>query len=364
MKLSVVILNYNVRYFLEICLRSVEAALTDIDSEIIVVDNQSSDDSCDMVSQRFPQVILIKNQENLGFSKGNAVGVAQAKGKYICILNPDTVVGEDTFKACLNYAEGIPDLGILGCQLVDGRGQFLPESKRNIPTPKIAIKKILGLSNGYYAHHLKPSDVGPVPVLVGAFMFLKKEVYDSVGGFDEDYFMYGEDIDLSYRVLKAGYHNHYYGQTSSIHFKGESTIKDNTYARHFYGAMQLFYNKHFKSNFGFDAVMWIGIRVFSVFAKPSKESPSIIKEYVLLSNNPEFDVQLPFNHKIIKKNTAVAKGSQVIFDANTINFRDIIESMVILAAQQSVSFRILSADAQFIIGSDSSQQRGEVLLLK
>ncbi|TXE10383.1 glycosyltransferase family 2 protein [Gelidibacter salicanalis] len=364
MKLSVVILNYNVRYFLEICLRSVEAALSDIDAEIILVDNHSSDDSCDMVSQLFPHVILIKNEQNLGFSKGNAIGVAVAKGVYVCILNPDTVVGEDTFKTCLNYADGIPDLGILGCQLVDGRGQFLPESKRNIPRPKIAIKKVLGLSNGYYANHLKPSEGGPVSVLVGAFLLLKKQVYDNVGGFDEDYFMYGEDIDLSYRILKAGYHNHYYGQISCIHFKGESTIKDKTYARHFYGAMQLFYHKHFKSNLCFDTLVRMGVWMSSALGKTSKQSPSPIKEYLLVSNNPEFGAQLPFNYKSINSNTAVTKGSQVIFDANTLSFKEIIESMVALSSQDSVSFRILSADAQFIIGSDSSQQRGEVLLLK
>ena len=236
------------RYFLELCIKSVEAAIADIDAEIIVIDNNSPDDSCDMVKQLFPSVRLIENKENLGFSKGNNIGVAQAKGEYLCILNPDTIVAEDTFTKLIYFADSKEKLGIIGCQLIDGKGKFLPESKRNIPKPKVALKKLVGDDKAYYANQLKIDDIGEVEVLVGAFMFLKKEVYDAVGGFDEDYFMYGEDIDISYKVLKTGCKNFYFGKTTIVHFKGESTLRDADYAKRFYGAMQIFYKKHFQQN--------------------------------------------------------------------------------------------------------------------
>ena len=220
MKLSVVILNYNVRYFLELCLQSVQAALETIPSEIIVIDNNSEDESCDMVKDKFPSITLIENNSNIGFSKANNQAVQVAKGEYVCILNPDTVVAEDTFKSVLNFADKQTNLGIVGCRLIDGSGKYLPESKRNIPLVNIAIKKVLGNSKGYYANHVKEFDVAKVDVLVGAFMLLKRSLYNSLGGFDEDYFMYGEDIDLSYKSLKKGNDNYYFGETSVIHYKG------------------------------------------------------------------------------------------------------------------------------------------------
>ena len=249
LKLSVVILNYNVRYFLELCLQSVEAALVDIPSEIIVIDNDSKDDSCAMVKANFPSVTLIKNTSNIGFSKANNQAVKVAKGTYVCILNPDTVVAEDTFKTILNFADTQTNLGIIGCRLVDGSGSFLPESKRNIPVVKIAIKKIFGNSQPYYASHIKEHDTAKVEILVGAFMILKRYLYDTLKGFDEDYFMYGEDIDFSYKSLNEGYDNYYFGGTTIIHYKGESTRRNEIYLKRFYGAMQIFYKKHFKTNF-------------------------------------------------------------------------------------------------------------------
>ena len=208
MQLSVIILNYNVRYFLEQCVLSVQNALEGIDGEIIVIDNNSSDDSCVMMQQRFPEVKLISNTENLGFPKGNNIGVAQAKGEYICILNPDTIVAEDTFFKILNPINWTPETGIIGCKLIDGAGNFLPESKRGIPTPWVSFTKIFGLykiSNlfgKYYAQHLSKEQSGKVEILVGAFMFMKKDLYTKIGGFDENCFMYSDDIDLSYMVLQ------------------------------------------------------------------------------------------------------------------------------------------------------------------
>jgi len=254
MQLSVVILNYNVSHFLEVCVKSVQRAIVSLDAEIIVVDNASTDDSIEMMKTVFPEIRCIANKENTGFSKGNNIGVAQAKGKYLCILNPDTIVSENIFIELLSFAAGKKDLGIVGCRLIDGSGKFLPESKRSVPTPWVAFTKVtslykffpkIGAFNRYYAGQLQERENGPVDILVGAFMFLEKAIYTKVGGFDEACFMYSDDIDLSYMVLKEGRQNFYYSQSAIIHFKGESTSKDNTYMRRFKDAMQFFYSKHF-----------------------------------------------------------------------------------------------------------------------
>ena len=189
------------RYFLELCLKSVQKAITTLDAEIIVVDNNSTDESCKMIKQLFPEINLIENKQNFGFSKGNNLGVAIAKGEYICILNPDTVVAEDTFTSIIAFADKQKNLGIVGCKLIDGTGQFLPESKRNIPTVEVALKKIIGDSKKYYAKHLDENTTGKAAILVGAFMLMKRNLYRKMNGFDEDFFMFGEDIDISYRVL-------------------------------------------------------------------------------------------------------------------------------------------------------------------
>ncbi|HAT63110.1 MAG TPA: glycosyl transferase family 2, partial [Flavobacteriaceae bacterium] len=186
MKLSVIILNYNVRYFLEQCILSVQRAMRDLGAEIIVVDNASQDDSCAMVKQYFPSVILIENKENVGFSKANNQAVAVARGEYVCILNPDTAVAEDTFAKCISFAEMNKNLGALGIYYLDGTGNFLPESKRNLPTPTRSLLKILGIAGGrrgYYARYLNEKETGEVEILAGAFMFLKRVVYLEVGGF-------------------------------------------------------------------------------------------------------------------------------------------------------------------------------------
>lgn len=364
MKLSVVILNYNVRYFLELCLKSVEAAIVNIDAEIIVVDNNSEDDSCMMVKKTFPNVVLIENKENSGFSKGNNIGVAQAKGAYVCILNPDTVVAEDVFVKLLNFSENKQNLGAVGCKLINGSGVFLPESKRNIPFIKSALLKLIGISKYYYASHIKENDILEVPVLVGAFMFMKRSLFDKIGGFDEDYFMYGEDIDLSYRILKAGYANYYYGGVTTIHFKGESTLKDKFYAKRFYGAMQIFYKKHFKKNSIFDMLVWSGITLVYMFRKLPVNKPKNIYKYVLVSDkmNPQLkkilrkDVTLQSDFKNIKKNT------EVIFDSKVLSFKKIISMMESNTDNKFTTFKILPKESNFILGSDNAISRGEIIV--
>ncbi len=255
MLLSVVIVNYNVRYFLEQCLHSVFKSGKNIDMEVFVVDNHSVDGSADMVREKFPMVQLIVNQENAGFSKANNQAIKKARGRYILLLNPDTVVEDDTLPAVTGFMESHPDAGALGVKMLDGQGRFLPESKRGLPTPGVAFCKIFGLSalfpksrlfSKYHLGYLDKDKCHVVDVLSGAFMLLRKEVIEKTGALDEDFFMYGEDIDLSHRIIKAGYNNYYYPDARIIHYKGESTKKSSVnYVLVFYNAMIIFAKKHF-----------------------------------------------------------------------------------------------------------------------
>lgn len=258
MELSVIIVNFNVRYFLEQALQSVQgatAALPPGEVELFVVDNNSVDSSVAMVQEKFPEVKLIVNKANTGFSTANNQAIRQAKGKYVLLLNPDTVVREDTFVKCLQFMDANPDAGGLGVRMIDGSGKFLPESKRGFPSPFVAFSKTFGLSrlfpksrlfNRYHLGFLDEHKTAEVDVLAGAFMFIRKSVLDEIGLLDEAFFMYGEDIDLSYRIIQAGYKNCYFPETTIIHYKGESTKKGSlNYVRTFYNAMLIFARKHF-----------------------------------------------------------------------------------------------------------------------
>jgi len=363
LKLSIIILNYNVRYFLELCISSVQAAISTIDAEIIVVDNNSNDESCNMIKQLFPEVTLIENKENFGFSKGNNQGVTVAKGEYICILNPDTVVAEDSFEKLLEFASLQENIGIIGCKLIDGTGQFLPESKRNIPTVKVAANKIFGNSKKYYANHLNQGETGKVDILVGAFMLLKKEVYQEVNGFDEDYFMFGEDIDLSYRILNLGYDNYYFSDTKIIHFKGESTLKNKYYAKGFYNAMQLFYKKHFITNILFKGLVLVGIKLAFIFRTKPTVNPQSIERYVIifgelpvkLASMLTKPIELNPDLKSIKNNT------EIILDANALSYKKIIDTVSDATINTKATFKILPKNSNFMIGSNSSKSRGEII---
>ena len=255
MKLSIIIVNYNVEYFLEQCVNSVLKALSEIKGEIIVVDNCSIDGSVEMVKNKFPEVNLIENKENTGFAKANNQAIEIASGEYILLLNPDTVVEEDTFTKCLEFLDYNVDVGGLGVKMIDGKGEFLPESKRGLPTPWVAFYKIFGLSSifrksrkfgRYHLSYLDKNKNHQIEILSGAYMLMRKSALDKVGFLDEKFFMYGEDIDLSYRLIKAGYLNYYYSDTSIIHYKGESTKKSSVnYVFVFYKAMIIFAKKHF-----------------------------------------------------------------------------------------------------------------------
>lgn len=373
MKLSVIILNYNVSYFLRQCILSVQEALAGIESEIIIIDNKSSDNSCEMVKTHFPNIKLIENKENVGFSKANNQGVAIANGEYVCILNPDTAVAKETFKNVLGFAETKPNLGAVGVKLIDGTGNFLPESKRNIPNPKVAFYKILGINsktNQYYATHLSEDETGEVDVLVGAFMVLKTSVYKEVNGFDEDYFMYGEDIDLSFKLLKAKYKNYYFGKETVLHYKGESTTKNRDYLKRFYGAMHIFYKKHYTSNSIFKTLVFAGVsiaKVLSVFSiHNSHNRPQNIENYFLLSDNISFLRKISdatnIEFKSLSKSAASDDqyfNSHFVFDANYISYEKIFKTMQYHKNKENF-FRIRPVNTDYVVGSDSSNSKGEV----
>jgi GT2 family glycosyltransferase len=256
MKLSVIIVNYNVRYFLEVCIDSVLKAAEGIDAEVIVVDNNSADDSLNMLRERFPQVIRIENKENAGFSRANNQGIAVARGEYVLFLNPDTVMPEDFFRKTLAYLDMHPEAGALGPRLIDGKGRFAPDAKKSFPTLSVALYKSSGINrlfprspyfNRYYAVHIDEWETASVEVLSGCCMMVRRSVIDQIGGaFDEDYFMYCEDVDLSYRITRAGYKNIYFPEATLVHYKGESTRKATlSYIRIFNEALATFVRKHY-----------------------------------------------------------------------------------------------------------------------
>lgn len=350
---------------MELCLKSVQRAITTIDAEIIVVDNNSVDDSCKMVKELFPDVILIENEINHGFSKGYNIGVAEAQGEYICILNPDTVVAEDTFIKLLAFSADKKNMGIVGCKLINGSGGFLRESKRNVPYVKVALLKFLGNSKRYYASHIHPNGTEKVAILVGAFMLLKRDLYNEFDGFDEDYFMYGEDIDFSYRIVQAGYKNYYYGETSVIHFKGESTLKDKDYIKRFFGAMQIFYKKHFHKNTFFDSLVRWGIRIAFLTQKGPVVKKKVISRYVFMSNEMNEPLKRTLKHPIILSPNleSIENNDEIIFDANSISYKAIIAYMENQSEDKSLSYKILPHKSACIIGSNNAISRGEIIVI-
>jgi GT2 family glycosyltransferase len=255
MKLSIIIVNYNVRFFLEQCLHTVQKALTSIEGEVLVVDNASEDGSRSYLEPLFPNLNFIWNSANVGFAKANNQALQVAKGEFILFLNPDTIVPEDCFEKCLQFFSNHLDCGGLGVRITDENGIYRKESKRGFPGATTSLFKMIGLHKlfprseifaGYYLGHLPENETNEIEVLSGAFMMLSEKALEKVKGFDEDFFMYAEDIDISCRIIKAGFKNYYFPGTSIIHFKGKSTTKkSNKYINDFYGAMKIFVNKYY-----------------------------------------------------------------------------------------------------------------------
>ena len=357
-------------YFLEQCLLSVQAASKNITTEIIVVDNNSTDVSCTVIRDKFPVVKLIENKKNVGFSKANNQGVAVAEGEFILILNPDTVIAEDTLDTVLTFADKQENLGAIGIKFIDGTGNFLPECKRNIPTIKIANQKIRGNTQKYYANHIDENKIAKVEILTGAFMLMKREGYLEVGGFDEDYFMFGEDIDLSYKLLNNRLQNYYFGETTILHYKGESTIKDLTYLKNFYNAMQIFYKKHYKVNVFSSFVSKVAVKIMILLK-------SFVKQVDTQKGNKVFDLlYIGDSEKVFKKSKNKIKPQvaeknnilsrdcssfdKIIFDNTIMSNKEIIENMMKLRSVK-ISKRIIPNGTSFFIGSDSSNSRGEAV---
>lgn len=271
MKLSVVIVNYNVKHFLEQCLNSLEQAAAGIDYETIVVDNASTDGSTEYITARFPKVKWMACRENNGFSKGNNIAIAQSKGEYILMLNPDTIVTKEAIEGCIEFMDRNSDAGACGAYMLRTNGTFAPESRRALPTPFVAFCKMSGLSKlfpksrtfgRYYMQYLDKNEVNQIEIISGAYMMLRHKTIKKTGALDEDFFMYGEDIDLSYRILKSGYKN-YFLPLRILHYKGESTNKSTyRYVHTFYRAMQLFFKKHY-SHYSLLVSLPINIAIWS-----------------------------------------------------------------------------------------------------
>ena len=272
---SVIIVSYKVRYYIEQCLNSVLRSVPD--AQILVVDNKSDDGTVEYLRERFPESDIISNDYNAGFGKANNIALAKATGRYVLFLNPDTVVAERTIPGCVEYMDAHPEVGAVGVRMQYGDGRFAVESRRSLPTPSVSFWHMTGLGRmfprskvfaKYHLTYLDKTQECPIDVVSGAYMFVRKEALDKTGGFDESFFMYGEDIDLSYRIMQAGYVNRYL-PLPIVHYKGESTIKTSyKYAKVFYDAMLIFFNKHFKSYSGLFALLVkivVGVKKMSTY---------------------------------------------------------------------------------------------------
>ena len=405
MQLSVIIVNYNVKYFLEQCLYAVVNAIKNMEAEIIVIDNNSTDESKYFFSNKFANVYFIWNQKNVGFSKANNIAVQQAKGNYILFLNPDTIVPEDCFEKCIKFYKTQKDIGALGVRMIDGTGKFLKESKRGFPSLLTSFFKLSGLAilfprskvfARYYTGHLSENQNNVVDVLAGAFMLVEKKVLDITGGFDEQFFMYAEDIDLSYLIQKAGYKNYYFSETTIIHFKGESTKKGNLkYEQLFYGAMGIFVKKHYS---GFKAALysifintalWLKATanfIKKIFSSAKKTITSTTSLTVIVGS--ESDYQLVINllntadakftiigrvdaTKIIYNNTlgnlqalpAIIKSHAVetiIFCINQLSIGEIIHSIENI--HSAVNYKFYTKGASSIVGSSNKNATGDCIV--
>lgn len=392
MKLTIIIVNYNVKYFLELCLCSVEKACKEIAAEIFVVDNNSTDGSREYLEKKFPAVQFRWNKENAGFGKANNSVLAEAKGDYILFLNPDTIVPEDCFSLCLDFFSKYSDCGALGVKMINSQGQFLKESKRSFPSPGASFFKMAGLAKlfpssklfaRYYAGHLPVNESNAVDALAGAFMMLSKEAIEKTHGFDETFFMYAEDIDLSFRIQQAGMKNYYFPGTTIIHFKGESTQKLSAgYANHFYGAMDLFVKKHYADKkatrfFMHRAIFFskqLAVLKYS-FLKMNKKPLQVnssqntavlatLTEFNELIDlikfaNPPLTIcgQMDLGEKSNSPESVAAffkknKISQAIFVEGTLSFKNIIESLQHLPKKINYLFHATKSDS--IVGDSKT----------
>lgn len=407
MQLSVIIVNHNVKHFLEQCLFSVIKASREFETEILVIDNQSTDGSRERLEPLFPRVRFTWNTGNEGFAKANNQALAQASGNYILFLNPDTIIPEDSLDRCFRFFADHPDAGAIGVHMIDGSGSFLKESKRAFPSPMTSLYKLSGLTAlfphskvfaRYYLGHLDEYQDHEVDVLAGAFMMIPRKVLDKTGGFDERFFMYGEDVDLSYRIQQAGYKNYYYAGTTIIHFKGESTKKGSlNYVRLFYKAMSLFVKKHYSGTragiFNFMLQLAIGFRAAvaavggffrNLFNSPKTKKPDdagyktlVVSDEGTFHRLEELIQQAGMQERILGRvSDQVINGSlgniarlqelikqheakEIIFTDSEISFKEIIS--IIHRFPGTVRNKFHAKGSHSIVGSDSKDQRGDYI---
>ena len=381
--LSIVIVNYNVCGFLEQCLLSLADAVKEIPHEIFVVDNASTDGSDTYIPRRFPQVKYIYNTENVGFARANNQAMALSSGRYVLLLNPDTVVGESVLSEACRFLDDHPDAGALGVKMLDGDGRFLPESKRGFPSPWVSFCKIFGLAKifprsprfgRYHLRYLDENEINRVDVLSGAFMLLRRSTLDRCGLLDEQFFMYGEDIDLSYRMTLTGRHN-YYLPLRIIHYKGESTKTESLrYVRIFYQAMLIFLRKHYP-HYKFFAQFSIRLAIYlraSAAAVRRKLFPKKKKvgetsgEWNLLCREPDAAASLLAHHgvtldfvtsdvaEMAVRLSGARRRQHVVFDRSLYTYGAIIECMEAWSAPGKVRFYIYSPESGKIVSAHTS----------
>jgi GT2 family glycosyltransferase len=377
MLLSVIIVSYEVKYFLEQCLLSVKAAIRTLEQkqgegqvEVIVVDNASKDGTINFLGERFSFVKFVCNKENTGYARANNLGLHQTEGRYVLFLNPDTIIPEDIFTNCISFFQSHPSAGAAGLRMVDGSGKFLVESKRGFPTAWRSFCKLSGLSSlfpssqtfaGYNLGHLNESGVFPIEAIAGAFMIVRREVLEKIGGFDERFFMYAEDIDLSKRIMEAGYENYYLGDCTILHFKGESTPRNKLYVKRFYEAMKLYVQKHYK---GFGSgltvgLMRIAISFRSLIANAGVETSAEETQLdsVHFKGDEETIRSLKGKLNGIVENEAAE--TWVLCEGRKFNFANLIESIQQLP--ESKQAMIHASGSHSIVGSFDKNKRGNTI---
>lgn len=392
--LSVIIVSYNVKYFLEQCLHTVRRASGGLRVEVIVVDNASADGSVAYLEPLFPEVQFLGSATNMGFAKACNLGYRHSSGSHVLFLNPDVLLGEDTLHTCLRFFATNPDAGGVGVRMIDGSGRFLPESKRGFPTPLTALFKLTGLSalaprsrvfSRYYLGHLSEEQNQQVDVLAGAFMMMPRTVLEQTGAFDEAFFMYGEDIDLSYRIKQAGFANYYLADTTIIHFKGESTRRASIrYVRMFYNAMSIFVRKHYRGSLAtllyllLQMAIWLraGValagKLFSFFGISRSQKDTAGHLPVAIYATPAAYEQLSSEYRNRNHDTVLLRqlaetgtlrqGQQLVIAPGEGSMQACMQQM--RRTNGSLQYRFFMPGCGSIIGSNAGHRSGTVLVLR
>lgn len=388
--LTIIIVNYNVKGFLDNCLRSVIQAGMQLAIEIIVIDNASSDGSSTFFEQQYPGVQFIWRNSNVGFSTANNEALKMSNGEFILFLNPDTILTEDALLKSVRFLKLNKNAGAIGVRMIDGSGCYLPESKRELPGALASLWRLIGIDHlfhrskffsGYYAGHVGENETAEVAVLPGAFMMVRKEVLLKTGSFDADFFMFGEDIDLSYRILQSGFTNYYYPEVTIIHFKGESTQKKSAaYRRHFYGAMHLFVKKHYAFFTAFIMHIAIALSAFLsavryFFKRPSQQvfsSATIVigvqsdfmrmpmADVLFCAAYCEFDGDTDVLIDKLQALLLQHSANQILFCSSQISNQSAVQ---VMQKMKGVQFLFLQKGSCFIVGSSDKESRGVVISL-